>query len=565
MGVYVYTVQQMRALEKAADQAGHSYDAMMERAGEGVAQVISDLWVPDDTRVVVLAGPGNNGGDGLVAARLLARQGYSVAAFFWKRAADDRRCQEARQAGVSLIPLNGSDESWRTLERALRRATVVVDAFLGTGVSRPLGEPLTTVLGHLRAVREEPPDLEPVAWVQAPPHHALRFKQPTLVAVDLPTGLNADTGAVDPATVPADITVTFAGPKVGMVLPPGSDTIGELVVADIGIPAEVMAAAEHSGELITPDVAAALLPPRKRSGHKGTFGRVLVVGGSANFVGAPALAAEGAARSGAGLVTLGVPTVLAAALTARPDLTSITWLLLPHDLGALRPEAIKVLAEALPRYNALVLGMGLGQEEVTQTFVYELLGLRPAEKGRPSIGFVRSAEEEVEPEPLPLPPTVLDADALNALAAFEGNWERQLTPGNFVLTPHPGEMARLTGLEVAEVQSQRIELTRQKAQAWSQVVVLKGAFTVVAAPDGRVSVSPFAHPILATAGTGDVLAGVIGGLLAQGLAPFDAARLGVYLHGLAGILLARQVESDRGALASDLPPFVGEAIAALTH
>ncbi len=563
MSLFVYTVEQMRALEAAADRAGHTYHAMMERAGRAVAEVIATLWDAQETRVVVLVGPGNNGGDGLVAGRVLAGLGYQVAAFLWKRPADEARCQEARQAGVSLIPLAGSDEGWRTLDRALHRASVVVDALLGTGVSRPIAEPLSTLLERLRAVRQRPPRREALVWAQATPHHSLRPRGPALVAVDLPTGLNADTGAVDPATVPADITVTFAGPKVGMLLPPGSDVLGELVVADIGIPPQVTSAAEHAGEFMAPDAAAALVPARPRSGHKGTFGRVLVVGGSANFVGAPALAAEGAVRSGAGLVTLAVPTALAEALTAHPDLTSVTWLMLPHDLGALRPEAIKVLAEALPTYNALVLGMGLGQEPITQTFVHELLGLRAPEAPRPSIGFVRSSAKEANSPLLDLPPTVLDADALNALAAFEGPWEEQLPAGRFVLTPHPGEMARLTGLDVREVQARRLELARRQAQAWRQVVVLKGAFTVVAAPDGRVSVSPFAHPILATAGTGDVLAGLIGGLLAQGMAPFDAARLGVYLHGLAGTMLARRIEGDRGMPASELPPFISEAFAAL--
>ncbi|MDQ7030774.1 MAG: NAD(P)H-hydrate dehydratase [Ardenticatenia bacterium] len=523
MTLFVYTVEQMRALEAAADRAGHTYDTMMERAGLAVADVITTRHNTDETRVVVLVGPGHNGGDGLVASRVLANRGYQVVAFLWRRPVDEPRSQAARQAGVSLIPLDGSEDGWRTLERALRRASVIVDALLGTGVSRPIGEPLSTLLERLRAAREQPPRRTSLVWAQTEPQHSLRPRGPTLVAVDLPTGLNAATGAVDPATVPADITVTFAGPKAGMLLPPGSDVIGELVVADIGIPTQVVSAAEHVGEFMSPDVAAALVPPRPRSGHKGTFGRVLVVGGSANFVGAPALAAEGAARSGAGLVTLAVPTVLASALTARPDLTSITWLMLPHDLGALRPEALNVLAEELPKYDALVVGMGLGQEPVTQAFVYKLLGLRAPEAPRPSIGFVRSPQQEPE-EPVPnLPPTVLDADALNALAAFDGAWEEQLPAGRFVLTPHPGEMARLMGVNVSDVQARRLALARQQAKAWRQVVVLKGAFTVVAAPDGRVSVSPFAHPILATAGTGDVLAGLIGGLLAQGIPPFDAA------------------------------------------
>lgn len=564
MGTYVYTVEQMQALEQASDAAGHSYDAMMERAADAVTHVIAEMWSAGETRVLVLAGPGNNGGDGLVAARNLARQEFSVAALLWKRERDERRAREARDAGVSLLSTDDA-EGRQTLQRALRRADVVIDALLGTGVSRPIEGELAEILANLREVCEQSPDDRDVIWTQEHAALSLSEVRPAVIAVDVPSGLHSDSGEVDPATVPADVTVTLAGPKRGMLIPDGWDVLGELVVGDIGIPDDVVQEAQNIGELLTPATVAPLIPERPFSGHKGTFGKTLIVGGSANYVGAPALAAEGAGRAGAGLVTLAVPEIIAAALAAKSELTSMTWLLLPHDLGAIRTEALKVLRKELNTYDSLVVGMGIGQEEVTQEFVYALLGLRSPEQPRKAIGFLHGSggADADSGERLSLPPTVLDADALNALAAYRGDLSGQLTPGRFVLTPHPGEMSRLSRVDVDDVLPRRLEVTREKAQEWQQVVVLKGAFTVIAASDGRVSVSPFANPILATAGTGDVLAGVIGALLAQGLEPYDAARLGVYVHGLAGTLLARNAAANRGALSSELAPYVRDALAAL--
>lgn len=564
MGTYVYTVEQMQALENAADAAGHSYDEMMEQAAAAVTHVIEEMWPAEETRVLVLAGPGNNGGDGLVAARNLARLGFSVAALLWKRDRDEQRAGEARDAGVSLLSTD-DEEGRQTLKRALRRADVIIDALLGTGVSRPIEGELAEILVNVRDVCTQAPVDRDVIWTQEHAALSLDDERPALVAVDVPSGLHSDSGDVDPATVPADVTVTLAGPKRGMLIPDGWDVLGELVVGDIGIPDEVVEEAEKAGELLTPATVASLLPKRPLSGHKGTFGKTLVVGGSANYVGAPALAAEGAGRAGAGLVTLAVPEIVAAVLTAKSELTSMTWLMLPHDLGAIRTEALKVLSKELDTYDSLVVGMGIGQEEITQEFVYGLLGLHSSEQPRKAIGFLHgSSEAGIDTdERLPLPPTVLDADALNALAAYKGSLSGQLDAGHFVFTPHPGEMSRLSRVDLPEVQQRRLELTGEKAQEWQQVIVLKGAFTVIAAPDGRVSVSPFANPVLATAGTGDVLAGVIGGLLAQGLKPYDAARLGVYAHGLAGTLLARNSASNRGALSSELAPYVRDALAAL--
>jgi NAD(P)H-hydrate epimerase len=274
----------------------------------------------------------------------------------------------------------------------------------------------------------------------------------------------------------------------------------------------------------------------------------LIVAGSVNYVGAAALAGAGASRVGAGLVTLALPMPIQPAVAA--SLTEATYLLLPHDLGVIASSAVDVLQQKLDDYDALLMGPGLTQEKETITFVQDLLGLEAPER-RGQIGFLANTRQ-ADPEQPDLPPLVVDADGLNALAQVSG-WHEHLPPGT-ILTPHPGEMARLMGegATTKDVQADREGVARRMAEEWGVVVVLKGAFTVVAAPDGRLMVAPFANPGLATAGSGDVLAGAIVGLRAQGLAAFEAAVAGVYLHGLAGEL-ARGDLGDMGVVAGDLP------------
>lgn len=292
------------------------------------------------------------------------------------------------------------------------------------------------------------------------------------------------------------------------------------------------------------------LPARPADAHKGTFGKALIIAGSANYTGAAYLAGSGAIRVGVGLATLGVAQMLYPILAAR--LVETTWLLLPHDMGALRADAAKVVLEKLEGYKAVLVGPGLGQEPATEEFVHRLLIGKQAEAQRARrIGFATEpTPEEETPEAPKLPPTVIDADALNALAKVE-NWSASLTAASAILTPHPGEMGRLLGSTTEEVQADRVATAKGAAEKFGQVVVLKGANTVIAAPDGQIAVSPFANPALATAGSGDVLAGAIVGFLAQGLSPFDAAACGVYVHGLAGER-ARLELGEAGVIASDL-------------
>ena len=550
--MYVYTIQQMLALEKASDEAGHSYAAMMEQAGGAVAQAIMTRLgdaAEARKRVVVLVGPGNNGGDGLVAARELSKQGYSVVAYLWRRREGDALIGDARRHGVALLWAEMGNE--QRLAQALSQAGVIIDALFGTGLSRPIRGNSADTLAALRKVRQSR-RANPLCWLN---HSAIsnnNLHNSLLVAIDVPSGVNGNSGKVDEASVAADLTVTFAGPKMGMLTPTAAEMMGELVVADIGIPDHVLAQAEHEACLLTHALGKELLPPRSASGHKGTFGTTLIVGGSVNYVGAPALSAMAAGRSGAGLVTLAVPNAIQRLLAGHTGLSTSTWLLLPHDLGVLREEALEVLNKHLNKVDALVLGPGLGSEKTTHRFVWNLFGLQKAKKATSSLGFapIGSSTPSSSKERATLPPTVVDADGLNALAAWEGAWWEQVE-SKLVLTPHPGEMARLLKRDTKEIQPNRLATAREAATRFGQVVVLKGAHTIVAAPDGQVSIAPYANDALAKAGSGDVLAGIIGALLGQGMSPYEAACLGVIAHGLAGEQI-RHTIGGQGALASDL-------------
>ncbi len=543
------TADQMRALEVRADKSGNTYAQMMERAGRATAETILVRLGAAGKNVLVLVGPGNNGGDGLVCARYLQQAGAHASLYVWKRVPDEadenfKLCLDRK------IPAERADEDegFQTLRQLVGEADVVVDALLGTGVTRPIEGQLQGLLTAVKLAVAARGDHGLHELI--PASNAFRLP-PTVVAVDLPSGLNPDTGALDPSALAADLTVTFAFPKIGQLSFPGAGAIGDLVVADIGIPSEWM-------EASAPDVAtareiAALLPRRVRDSHKGTFGKAMICVGSANYVGAAYLAGSAATRAGAGLVTLalarGVYTVVA------PVAHETTFLVLPDDLGVLVPDAAPLLRSRLEDYDALLIGCGLGRDPKTVEFVQRFLGL--GTKARAQVGFVAQSEGR-RSNRTKLPHLVIDADALYALKE-SGEWWSQLDPNGAILTPHPGEMATLTGHPRDQVQTERIDIARKFAARWQQVVVLKGALTAIAAPDGRITLMPFATPALATAGTGDVLAGTITAMLAQGLEPYDAAVAGAYVHGLAGLTAEKEIGAA-GVVAGDLLPRIPEAI-----
>ncbi len=530
----IVTVEQMRDLERAAAAHGVSYAQLMDNAGHAVAHWLR-MTLPPDCQILVLVGPGNNGGDGLVAARYLRGFGFSVFAYCCARqSGDDSNWPLAHHAGVIMARCE-EDQQGIQLRRWVEDCGCIVDAVLGTGTTRPIASPLRDVLDVVRsavALRRRPFSNQELRWLH-PLTGQSEGKPLVIVAVDVPSGLNANTGALDQATLTADFTITFGYPKMGLFRFPGAAKVGKLAVADIGIPDEF--AHDIALEVTSPDLVASALPLRPLDAHKGTFGKVLVVAGSTSFTGAASLAAQGAMRVGAGLVTLAIPAVLHPVIGA--NVSESTYLLLPHEQGNISADAADTLRPHLPLYDVLLLGPGIGRATTTVEFVSRLLAMRSSTTER-------------------VPRLVLDADGLYALSVIP-KWTK-CVDSESILTPHPGEMARLMATDISRVEASRVQVAQQSAKESNATIVLKGAFSVVASPQGTTYINPFAVPTLATAGSGDVLAGVVAGLLAQG-APIRAAAIaGAYLHGLAGQMLCEETGLS-GAIASDLLPLIPAA------
>lgn len=561
----ITTTAEMRTIEQAADASGHSYAAMMDMAGAAVAErVLAALKSGHTARIVVLVGVGNNGGDGLVAAAYLKRAApdAEVSAYLLKaRDAQDEPLKQAREAGVFIVEMEHDAQS-KVLKNLLAGVDVLVDALLGTGTQLPLRDNVAKLLTSVKGILAKRAEAFPKHRASSVVHHSVHgmpldsyfadsqsaAPKPYIIAVDCPSGLDCDTGALDEHALAADETVTFGAAKFGQVSFPGAAAVGQLYMADIGV-GKLKELKAIKTELADGELVKSLLPPRPPSAHKGTFGKVFMVTGSVNYIGAAYLAASAAYRVGAGLVTVGVPQMILPTLAGL--IPEATWVLMPNDMGVVNKGAAKVTREECAGYDALLVGCGIGDDDPTREFMQNLLQPEEAApKATPrKIGLLKLSEEgqpEGDKSTAHLPPLVIDADGLNVLAKMD-HWHKLLPP-NTILTPHPGEFARLAKLEnAAQVQAQRVTLAREKAHAWKAIVVLKGAFTVIAAPDGRVTISPFASAKLATAGTGDVLAGAIAGLLGQGLPPYEAAVAGVWLHGCAG--LAASAEAG-GTLAS---------------
>ncbi|MFC1938794.1 NAD(P)H-hydrate dehydratase [Chloroflexota bacterium] len=504
----ILTTSQMRQVEQDCANIGLPLDKLMENAGKAFAEesrrILGNI---KKQSILMLIGPGNNGGDGLVAARYFHDWGAKVSLFlFGDRAPEDQNFTLIQERGIDCISVT-EDENLDKLESRLKSSKAVIDALFGIGTIRPFHDVLKSALEKVSDVKR----------------NRLLLR---IIALDLPSGLYADTGAVDPACLYADDTVTLGLPKTGLLKSPGVERVGRITVADIGIPAYLVD--QVSDEMVDEELARSLLPQRPLQANKGSFGSVLVIAGSTNYIGAAYLASSGALRVGTGLVTLAMATSLQPILSSK--LTEVTYLSLPEaQQGIISPSAARLIHQNLNSYKTLLLGCGLGQSRATAEFINNTL---------------------LRASTIPLP-LVLDADALNALARIPEWWQR-LTD-DAILTPHPGEMARLAGVSVAEVQTDRLGIAKSAASTWNKTIVLKGAYTVIATPDGRTRTYPVANPGLASAGTGDVLSGVIAGLLAQGLSFFDAASLGVFLHGEAGEMVKVKL-GDAGMLASDLLP-----------
>ena len=509
----VLSAEEMRRLDRRAiDTLGIPGAALMENAGRGAVPHIIRLLPRGGrgARVVVVCGKGGNGGDGFVVARHLKQRGARVAVWLAARPEEitgDAAGKLAALRRAGLRPVVIADE--RALAESLGDADVVVDALLGTGTQ---GAPRGTTAAAITAINAS---------------------QRSVVALDIPSGLPADGGPPPGPAVHADVTTTFAAFKRGLVTGPGLDWAGRVVVVDIGIPDAEVRRGITTFLLEASDVATHV-PRRPHHAHKGTYGRLLIVAGSVGKTGAAALAARAAMRSGAGLVTVATaasqqPIVATLVLEAMTEPVPETA---ARSIALKAREALDELAEAR---DAAVVGPGLGLDAETQTLARELAhDLRR--------------------------PLVLDADALTALAGHLDTLRG--APAPRCLTPHPGELARMLGRSVADVERDRIEMARTFATTYGVHLVLKGAGTVIADPDGHVSINPTGNPGMASGGTGDVLTGILGALFARGLEPRAAAQTGVYLHGLAGDLAAARV-GEEALIASDVITALADAFASL--
>jgi NAD(P)H-hydrate epimerase len=512
----VVTAEIMRRLdERAIREIGVPGVVLMENAGRGTARAIAEKF-PEALRgrVVVLAGRGNNGGDGFVVARVLRDQGAAVEVFLLAQLDDvtgDARVflNAARACGVPVREFPDRDRL--PDEFRLDDADLIVDALLGTGLSKEATGAVAEAIARVNASD---------AWV---------------VAVDLPSGLSADTGRPLGDAVRADLTVTFGLMKLAHVTYPGLDCCGEVVLVDIGIPARVVDEAGIPFTLVEDaDVTLPLVRARDARAHKGTFGHLLVLAGSRGFTGAGVLATRAAARMGAGLVTLGCPRGIATSVESRL-LDAMTLPLPETDAGVFAESAAASALGALESRTALAIGPGMTIDHAAARFVRAVL-----------------AKSAV--------PAVVDADALNALAGHLGTLRDRKAPT--ILTPHPGEAARLLGCSSADVQDDRIGGATRLAIDTGAIVVLKGARTVTATPDDRVFINPTGNPGLASGGTGDVLTGMIGGLLAQREDPLWCALAGVYLHGLAADRAAIRT-GERALVAGDVLDELPRLLAAI--
>ncbi|MGD2157476.1 MAG: NAD(P)H-hydrate dehydratase [Anaerolineales bacterium] len=535
------SVEEMIKIEKESDSKGHTYPKMMEHAGEGLAREIHQTYGHiSDKRALGLVGSGNNGGDTLVAFKYLQEWGWETTAYIVRsRPEDDPLVDRLKEAGGEFLHIK-DDPDLKKLSKSIVGHKILLDGILGTGIKLPLRGKVKEVL---KFVRQSLEDLD---------------RPPQVVAVDCPSGIDCDTGEAAPECIPADITVTMAAVKRGLLKFPAFAMLGELSVVDIGLPKDLKSYQSIKRNVTHPGIVSEILPPRPMDAHKGTFGTALIVAGSVNYTGAVILAGEAAYRIGAGLVTLAVPTPLHVSLAGQ--FLEATWLLLPHEVGVISEPAAKVIHENLERPTAMLIGPGFGLEDTTKDFLARLIGY-DFSRGSGGLGFIKPGEQKDEAKRVNLPSLVFDADGLKLLAKIPG-WS-ELLPKPAVLTPHPGEMSVLTELTTQEIQSDRVAIAEKFANEWGHVIVLKGAHTVVASPDDRTSVVPIASPALARAGTGDVLAGLIVGLIAQGVEPYSAATAGAWVHAQAGLVAADALGSTAAVLAGDVLSAVVDVLSQL--
>lgn len=514
----IVTVEEMRAIEKEADLAGLSYEEMMENAGRGLSEIISVAYSHNINKsICALVGSGNNGGDALVCIEYLAKMGWKTSVYQVRpRPEGDRLLARVRRLNCPVYS-SVNDQDLQILAELLVSHSFLLDGVLGTGITLPIRGRVAECLGFVKNYIQEGGEMLHV------------------VAVDCPSGVDCDTGGAANEVIPAELTVTMAAVKQGLLCFPAANYTGKLRVVNIGNLSQTSTWNKIKRTTTNYNSVIKLLPPRPRNAHKGTFGTALIIAGSSSYTGAVLLAGKAALKSGVGLVQMGVPETLHRALSGHiPD---VIWELLPQEDGFISQNAVKNVLECLPKASAWLIGPGMGIKNTTSRFIVGLL--------------------ESEDRLLRKLPVVADADGLKLIGRIPGWYKKLHTPS--ILTPHPGEMALLTNLTIQEVQSNRLLIAEKYSHMWGHVVILKGAYTIVASPDGRTVVVPIATPALAKAGTGDVLAGLVVGFLAQGLPPFDAAVAGAWIHAAAGLKMETHIGMI-AASASDLVDEVGEIL-----
>ncbi|MFC1574075.1 NAD(P)H-hydrate dehydratase [Candidatus Latescibacterota bacterium] len=507
------TAKQMSDIDRLTIERGTPGIDLMRNAGKAVFDLIVEkILVSPEDRIVVLAEKGNNGGDGHRIAELLAKNGCAVELFLTGKKTDvrgdARTCmQDAETAGLPVKEIL-ENCGLETVRRSIESADVIVDALFGTGLK-----------GDIRGL--------PAFLI-----NVINNSDATVVAVDVPSGVNASTGEVSKETIRADYTVTFGFFKVGHVFGPGKQFCGDISIADIGFNPEVTEASESFGCILSGSEAAELVPKRPYNAHKGTAGRVFVLTGSVGMTGASVLSSMAALRIGAGLVTAGCPASLNDILEVK--LTEAMTLPLPEvrKKRCLSLRALGMVRKAAGKADIVAVGPGLGVYHETAELVRRFLG-----------GY----SERV----------VLDADGLNA---FKGRADVLAeSECEMVLTPHPGELAGIMDMTISDIVENPVKAAKEAAEATGKIVLLKGSPSVMVGPDGAVWINPTGNEGMATAGMGDVLTGVIAGLAAQGLTLFDAALLGAYIHGRAGDLAA-DIEGIHGLTAGDVLDLLPQAI-----
>ncbi|MEI6290331.1 MAG: NAD(P)H-hydrate dehydratase [Chloroflexota bacterium] len=535
------SVEEMRQIEIEADKFRLSYSQMMENAGHGISSEIELLAHSEDEEreVLGLVGKGNNGGDTLIALSHLASNGWKARAYLVSRGADtDGLIDRLKKAGGEII-ISEEDDLFDKLSAFVSTADVIIDGILGTGIKLPLSKEISVILDTVNTT---------IADLNWPPY---------VVGVDCPSGVDCDSGEAADEVIPASLTICMGAVKKGLLKFPAFDLTGELRVVDIGFTDAMSKWNDIQQMVVDDEIVEDILPVRPSDAHKGTFGTVLIAAGSINYIGAPLLAGKAAYRIGAGLVQMAVPGMVQAALAGH--FPEATWIILPQELGVISEAASGTLAKNMDRATAILVGPGIGTEVTTKAFLENFLqGRSNSKKTSSRLGFTHADEEKPVEENRSLPPMIFDADGLRLLSKID-LWHK-LLPAGSILTPHPGEMASLTGLEKDAIQSDRVKIASRYAAEWGHIVILKGAVTVIAAPDGRVSLIPVATPALARAGTGDVLAGLVAGLRAQGIEAFESAVAAAWIHAQAGLLAAERLGTETSVMAGDLLDAIPEVI-----